>query len=147
MAILRPNADGTSNAKVGDIVVTGGGVFQKTVNGSIPVTNAKGENIFKDLVGVATTGSSALVNAAYNLLISKDSGVGNTGQGVYVPPASVVSNVDPNGIISVAGYDPGDYDTYSNTSSGGGISNILGYIMLGLVGIALLDRFMSKGGK
>lgn len=147
MAIVLVNKDGTSNAKVGDLVVTGGGVYKKTESGSIRV------------MGLDTaTGSSKNFNdvqAKYNSLVSGAvSAVSNTGKTDATAGTTketvTVDSVDDNGIasVSVAGYDPSAYSVYKTTSSSStSFSTIMGYIILGLVGVALLDRFMNGGGK
>lgn len=138
MAIVLVNKDGTSNAKVGDYVVTGGGVYQKTATGSIRV------------MGLDTpTGSSKDYNDVVSKFASLVSGSGSSGNEKTTSNETVkINSIDDNGIVTVAGYDPTDYSTaYKTTSSSSGISNILGYVILGLVGIALLDRFMNGGGK
>jgi hypothetical protein len=144
MAILRANPDGSSNAKVGDVVVTGGGVFQKTVNGSIPWTNANGENVLKDLVGVASTGSSALVDKAYNLLVSK--GVSDTTK----TKTNVIDEVLNNTQVfdSASNYDSFTTPDYSTSGSGGStfnFGNIFGYAIVGLVLIVVADKFIGGG--
>ncbi|MBR0596594.1 hypothetical protein [Sinanaerobacter chloroacetimidivorans] len=137
MAIVLVNKDGTSNAKVGDYVVTGGGVYQKTATGSIRA------------MGLDTpTGSSKDYNDVVSKFASLVSGSGSSGNEKTTSNETVkINSVDDNGIVTVAGYDPTDYSTaYKTTSSSSGISNILGYVILGLVGIALLDRFMNGKG-
>lgn len=145
MAILMVNKDGTSSAKVGDYVVTGGGVYQKTATGSIRV------------MGLDTpTGSSKNMSdvvSTFNRLTGGSSGSQSstpvtTKTPSYTQPSVSVDSIDDNGIakVTVAGYDPTDYSVYSggsSSSSGVNISSIMGYIVLGLVGIALLDRFMN----
>lgn len=136
MAYVLVDRDGKHNAKVGDFVVTGGGVFEKTPTGSRFISG------LDSYIGKGTTKSYSDVVAAF----SKASG-GGYYQPTQIAPQEVVKpvGVDENGIVSatVDGYDPGDYAVSSSGS--GGISNIVGYIVLSLVGIALLDRFMNKG--
>jgi hypothetical protein len=151
MAILLVNKDGTSNAKAGDYVVTGGGIYQKNADGSstkvagLPNTatgSSKNYNdvvsAFSSLVGSSSSGGSVT------------SGTDTAHVGTTKETASV-DDVDDNGIakVTVAGYDPSDYAVYSSGSSGSStsISTVLGYVILGLIGVALLDRFMNGGGK
>lgn len=150
MAILKANADGTSNAKPGDFVVTGGGVFQKTTNGSIPVTNAAGENILKDLVGVTRTGSNAVVDAAYTLLnnIAAKGGT-NTAPKAQSPVDQVLN--DTTVFDSYTNYDsfttPGTGSAPVFTGSKINFGNLFGYIIVGLVLLVILDKLMMGGGK
>lgn len=158
MAILNVNADGSSNAQVGDFVVTGGGVFQKTVNGSIPVTNANGVNILKDLVGVATTGSSAIVTAAFNMLRTGNvtsAPATSTPKSVTPTPAAVPkTNViddmlnDTQVFDSASNYDSFTTPDYTTSGSGGSslnFSNIFGYAIVGLILVVVLDKFIGGG--
>jgi hypothetical protein len=148
MAILKANPDGTSNAQPGDFVVTGGGVFQKTSNGSIPVTNAAGENILKDLVGVTKTGSNAVVDAAYTLLnnIAAKSGT-NTAPKAQSPIDQVLN--DTQVFDSVTNYDsfttPGSGSSALYTGQKINFSNIMGYIIVGLVLLVVLDKLIGGG--
>ena len=50
MAILTAKPDGTSDAKAGDIVVTGGGIFRKNADGSSTKVST-----LKDYIGKDTT--------------------------------------------------------------------------------------------
>ena len=88
-------------------------------------------------------------------------------QGGTPQPTATVTGVSSTGIAGVAvdGYSPIDYLSYSSGvnsdpymgASGGaissgaygggsapGVSGVIGAVILGLVGIALLDRFMNK---
>jgi len=136
MAYVLVNKDGTSDAKVGDLVVTGGGIYEKTAAGSKFISG------LDVVIDKAKSGSYGDVLSAFSLLSNKGA-VSDT------PVAAVETvtptSVDDNGIVSVAvdGYDPNDY-AVATSSSSAGISNIVGYVVLGLVGIALLDRFMNK---
>lgn len=51
---------------------------------------------------------------------------------------TIVEGIDPNGIVSVAGYDPGNY---TQAQAGDG-SKIAGYFVLGLVVVVILDKLM-----
>lgn len=143
MAIVLVNKDGSSNAKVGDYVVTGGGVYKKTATGSVRTGDLD--------TSTGSSGNFSDVVAKFNSLVSGGGGSNNetktktTTDGTKKETVTVDS-VDDNGIatVTVAGYDPADYSTsYKTTSSSSGIGTILGYAVLGLVGIALLDRFMN----
>jgi len=145
MAFLKANPDGTSSAQIGDFVVTGGGVFQKTSNGSIPVTNANGDNILKDLVGVATTKSSALVDAAFNMLST-----GNAGSGSPAPKTNVIDEVLTTTQVfdSASNYDSFTTPDYTSSGSGGSsfsFTKIFGYAIVGLVLIVVMDKFIGGG--
>lgn len=163
MAIIKVNPDGSSNAKVGDWVVTGGGVFEKTATGSVQVKNAAGENILKDLIGASTTKSSAVVDAAYNLLTTgRTSGSKTTTPApVYTAPAPVVvkPTVPASNVIdevlnntevfdSATNYDSfttPSYDLSSGASGTLNLSKIGGYAVVGLVLIVVLDKLIGGG--
>ena len=148
MAILKANPDGTSNAKEGDFVVTGGGVFQKTSNGSIPVTNAAGENILKDLVGVTKTGSNAVVDAAYTLLNNIAAKGGTSTAPKAQSPVDQVLN-DTTVFDSYTNYDSFTTPSADSSALYSGqkinLSNIMGYVIVGLVLLVVLDKLIGGG--
>jgi hypothetical protein len=99
-------------------------------------------------------GSQYMDNASFLGVVGQvvNRGASNSNiQGGVTQPTVAVKEQDENGIaqVAVAGYDPTDYAvSYKTTSStSSGISNILGYVVIGLIGIALLDRFMNSSGK
>ncbi len=146
MAILMVNPDGTSNAKAGDFVVTGGGIYRKNEDGSS--TKVSGID-----TASGTSKNFADVVSTFNKLTggsNQTQPVNKTAQDGKIQESFKVDAVDGNGIakVTVQGYDPEEYQvTYKTAGSSAGIGNILGYVILGLVGIALLDRFMNGGGK
>lgn len=140
MAIVLVKKDGTSNAKVGDIAVTGGGIYRKTETGS-------------EYIGGLDTKSGKSSNYA--------DVVRNFGmfEKAYTGSSASVESVDPNGIATVAPtgteYDPKDYltnaatsyTTEGSTKASSGLENIIGYALLFLIGIALLEKFFGAGSK
>ena len=153
MAILKANPDGTSNAKAGDIVVTGGGIFQKNADG----TSKKLESL-KDFIGTATTkdygildtivesykarGNASVIDTAkdavQNMQQTVIPEVGSAGEQIYN------ATVDANGIVDISGYNPQNYASYESGSGDGTGEKILGIAVLALIGIAILDRWMNK---
>lgn len=135
MAYVLVNPDGTSKANIGDFVITGGGIFEKTESGSRFVSGLEG------LIGKAKTGSYGDVVAAYSKVATTKA---TPSELPTTPEVATPVSVDENGLVdvSVSGYDPSDY---SVASSGSGLSNIVGYVVLFLVGVALLDRFINRG--
>lgn len=141
MAYVLVNPDGTSNAKPGDKVVTGGGVYEKLKDGT--------SRLVESLPIIGKTSNYNDVVSAYGELVRKSGGLKQDVK-TTIQPDLTVDSVGDNGEfkVSVAGYDPKLYDTgYKTTASSSGPSNILGYVVLGLIGVALLDRFMNGGGK
>lgn len=139
MAIVLVNKDGTSNAKVGDIVVTGGGVYRKTETGS-------------EYIGGLDTKSGKSSNYAD---VVRNFGIFEK---AYTGSSASVDAVDPNGIATVTPsgteYRPKDYLTnaassYTNEGSAksSGLENIIGYALLFFIGVALLEKFFSSGSK
>jgi len=157
MAILTVNKDGTSNAKAGDYVVTGGGIFRKNADGSSTKVSTLKDYIgkdttknYSDLSNIASSfaahqsvigGVSASVSSSSTKNVAKDTQKAAK-EDTYTP-----TSVDDNGIMSgIVGFTPVDYSTGS-TASSDGINKVVGYIVLGLVGLAVLDRFVNKGAK
>ncbi len=154
MAILLPNKDGTSAAKVGDIVVTGGGIFEKTASGSVRRTDLETTSGYSGGVGDYRT----LSNTVYNTVRAA---ITNSGGGSSTPdpekatapaPTPAPENVtfDANGIGYIDtnmfggfnNYNPNTYATNTGGSSDG-LKNALGYVALGLVGLAILDKIVG----
>ena len=136
MAYILANPDGTSNAKTGDKVVTGGGIYEKLASGASRL-------IEKLDTATGTTKNYAEVMAAY---VRK---IGGTNIGTTDPTKQPDIPIDATGNSSgifTPGYDPTAYTNYGTTNTAG-LSSIMGYVVLGLVGIALLDRFMNGGGR
>lgn len=148
--ILTVNKDGTSNAKAGDYVVTGGGIFRKEADGSSTKVSSLKDYIgkdttknYNDLKGVAQSfaahqgvgGISGTVSSGKTAAASKP-----TKEEKYTP-----TMVDDNGIMSgIVGFTPVDYSTGSAASSAGA-NKVVGYVVLGLVGLVVLDRLLDRG--
>lgn len=155
MAILTAKPDGTSDAKAGDIVVTGGGIFRKNADGSSTKLST-----LKDYIGKDTTKNYSDLKGvaqsfqAHQSVIGGVSGTVSNSSGKTAAAAKPAkedkytpTSVDDNGIMSgIVGFTPVDYSTGS-TASSDGINKVVGYIVLGLVGLAVLDRFVNKGGR
>lgn len=150
MAILLvdPKTGRADNAKPGDYVVTGGGIYQKTETGSVWVGGID--------TPTGTSKSFSDVVATYNRLISGGGGSTKKEEKAAVTTKQLqddleITGVDDNGILSVSGYDPTIFPVYIPMDSSGGnaasvdFGNIAGYVILGLVGIALLDRIIGGG--
>lgn len=148
MAIFTVGSDGKApaGAMPGDQIVTGGGIYEIGPDGS-------GNKIadLSGLIGKATTGSSVDVARAAQILRgqsgdSSGSMVGGTAPAAVVgsakPETGYLGAVDVNGIGEISDYNPGDYGSAATSTSWG---NVVGYVVLALIGIALLDRFMNKG--
>lgn len=154
--ILTANPDGSSNAKAGDVVVTGGGIFQKNADGSSTKLSSLKDYIgkdttknYNDLKGVAQS------FAAHQGVIGGISGTVSSGSGSSGKTAAASkptkeekytpTMVDDNGIMSgIVGFTPVDYSTGSAASSAGA-NKVVGYVVLGLVGLVVLDRLLDRG--
>lgn len=157
MAILKANKDGTSNAKPGDIVITGGGVFQKNADG----TSTRLETL-KDFIGVDKTKDYGILDTIVqsykdreslhgnaNVIDTANDAIDNMQQSVIPEVGSAGeqiynATVDANGIVDISGYNPQNYASYESGSGDGTGEKILGIAVLALVGIAILDRWMNK---
>lgn len=153
MAIFTVGSDGKApaGAQPGDQIVTGGGIYEIGPDGS-------GNKIadLSGLIGKATTGSSVDVARAAQILRGQSAGssggamTGGVSAAAVVgsaqPETGFVGNIDVNGIGEITDYNPADYGGSSATTSASW-GNVIGYIVLALVGIAVLDRFMNKGRK
>ena len=152
MAVLVANPDGTSNAQAGDYVVTGGGIFRKNEDGS----STKIESL-SSYIGTEKTKDYSKLSTIANSFVAKNGVTGgiNTdtkieSQAATAPAQSekyIAQSVDDNGILSGVVFTPIDYSDTSDTGSSAGASKILGYVVVGLVSIALLDRFMNGSSK
>lgn len=154
--ILTANPDGTSNAKAGDYVVTGGGIFRKEADGSSTKVSSLKNYIgkdttknYSDLAGVVQSfaahqsvigGVSASVVSGSNKTTAKTEKPAK--DDTYTP-----TKIDENGIMSgVIGFTPMDYSTGTAASSSG-VNKIVGYVVLGLVGLVVLDRLLDRRAK
>lgn len=142
MAILLANKDGTSNAKPGDVVVTGGGIFRKNEDGTSTKVQA-----------LPTYGGKT---SDYNIVTSIWREMTGTG-GDYIPtntapkaqnPIDQVLN-DTQVFDSVTNYDsfttPGTGSSALYTGQKINFSNIMGYIIVGLVLLVVLDKLIGGG--
>lgn len=156
MAIKIANPDGTSNAKPGDVVITGGGIFKKNEDGS----STKLESL-NDFIGKATTKNYSDLSKIAESYAARESVRGGSSSnskvdysnGSEVKPSKEETYkptaIDDNGILTgqIVGFTPIDYSDSSRTGSSSGVNKILGYVIVGLVGLALLDRFMNPKKK
>lgn len=147
MALIIANRDGTSNAKPGDTVVTGGGLYVKKEDGTsqflspLPVAGGKTgsydvvKSVFNSLnVNIGTKGGSLGA-------LTKDGKV-LPGTGFKYEDQTVVEDTNWNyDSFTGSEYDPSDYAAPSSSGVSG--SSIAGYIIVGLVGLAVLDRFVG----
>lgn len=140
MALIIANKDWTSNAKPGDTVVTGGGLYVKQADGTskflspLPIAGGK-------------TGSYDVVQSVFSSL-NKNIGIDKTVKAIVPVAADQPQVVDTNwNYDSFTGseYDPSDYAAPSSSGVSG--STIAGYIIVGLVGLAVLDRFIGGSPK
>lgn len=153
MAIIMVNKDGTSNAKPGDYVVTGGGVYKKTESGSIRVmgldtptgSSSKMSDVvstFNRLTSGSGSGSGSSSGGSGSTSTTKSTSTGST-------PATTDGTTDI--YDSAENYDnytlPLSYD-YSNPSydTSGTLSKVVGYAVVGLVLLVVADRLMNGGG-
>lgn len=157
MAIITANRDGSSNAKAGDVVVTGGGIFRKNADGSS--TKLSG---LKDYIGTETTkdysklstiaqsfqarqGVIGGVSDTYKGSSGKNNGVATNTQKPAKEDKYTPTGIDDNGIVSgIVGFAPVDYSSGSAASSAG-VNKVVGYVVLGLVGLVVLDRLLDRG--
>ena len=146
MALLLVNKDGTSNAQAGDLVVTGGGIYEKLADGtSVKVSDLPGGN----------TGSYEAVKNAFNKLTNDMLGISQMSELQQQTQQKIEEEQqkpDENGIVYL-GFDPTQYMNYTETGSvsdsdtSSNFENVVGWAIVGLIGIALLDRFMNKSEK
>lgn len=135
-----------AETQVGDLVITGGGIYEKTSTGSRFVSS------LKDYIGADKTTSRRVVEDLYKTV----TGVKGF-EPIGMPKNTTPATVDANGIVTVtppattpaadsAAYDP---SAYMSQGSGSGLSGskIAGYAIIGLVGLAVLDRFVGGSGK
>ena len=154
MAIKIANPDGSSNAKPGDVVITGGGIFKKNDDGS----STKLESL-NDFIGKATTKNYSDLSKIAESYAARESVRGGNSANTTVSSGSEIkpskevtykpTAIDDNGILTgqIVGFTPIDYSDSSAAGSSTGINKILGYVIVGLVGLALLDRFMNPRKK
>ena len=131
MALLIANPDGTSNAKVGDRVVTGGGIFEKLADGTSKLIDSLP-------TGSGKTNSYAEVQRIYANIVNATGG-GGSNQGPLISPVVEDTSWNYDSFTGV-----GDDYNFSSGSSSLNMSNIIGYGIVALVGIVVLDKFMGK---
>lgn len=133
MAWLIANPDGTSNAKVGDRVVTGGGIFEKLADGTSKLIDALP-------TGSGKTSSYSEVQRIYANIVNSTGGSGGGSQDLpLINPEVVDTSWNYDSFTGVGD----DYD-FTSGSSSLNMSNIIGYGIVFLVGIVVLDKFMGK---
>ncbi len=131
MALLIANPDGTSNAKVGDRVVTGGGIFEKLADGTSKLIDSLP-------TGSGKTNSYAEVQRIYATIVNANGG-GGSNQGSLLSPTVEDTSWNYDSFTGV-----GDDYNFSSGSGSLDMSNIIGYGIVFLVGIVVLDKFMGK---
>lgn len=144
MAILMANKDGTSNAQPGDIVVTGGGVYQKGKAGEKSILIGGLDTVS------GKTGQIADVIRNYNNIVSGQQ-ILPAGRGAdklqteqaRAEAAAREAALTPAPALStgIVGFNPNEY-----VSSGGGSTSgasFGGYAIVALVGIVLLDKLLK----
>ena len=155
MAIKIANPDGSSNAKPGDVVITGGGIFKKNDGSSTKLES------LNDFIGKATTKNYSDLSKIAESYAARESVRGGSSSnstvdysnGSEVKPSKEETYkptaIDDNGILTgqIVGFTPIDYSDSSSTGSSSGVNKILGYVIVGLVGLALIDRFMNPKKK
>lgn len=144
MAVLVANKDGKSNAKAGDIVVTGGGIYEKNADGTSTLVES-----LKDFIGTAKTKDYNILNTIAESYKAREGSKSATVQTETVQtteePTVITKPVtEQSDLLSGVQFTPLDYSDSSGTGSSEGASKILGYVVLGLVGIAVLDRFINR---
>lgn len=153
MAVIVANPDGSSSAKAGDTVITGGGIYRKNADGS----STKIEGL-REFIGSDKTKDYSQLSKIAESYATRERVRGGSPAAAEVssrrdttPAANdtyYASSVDANGIVSgVTGFTPVDYSSGSASGSSAGLNKVLGYVILGLVGLAILDRFVGGGGK
>ncbi|MDY0198833.1 MAG: hypothetical protein RBR68_13565, partial [Tenuifilaceae bacterium] len=133
MAWLIANPDGTSNAKVGDRVVTGGGIFEKLADGTSKLIDALP-------TGSGKTSSYSEVQRIYANIVNATGGDGSNQGSLLSPVVEDTSwNYDSFTVEDTSwNYDSftgvgDDYD-FTSGSSSLNMSNIIGYGIVFLVG-------------
>lgn len=136
MAYVLVNPDGTSNAMPGDRVVTGGGIYEKLADGtsrlidSLPTTTGK-------------TGSYDEVKKIFSTIVNATGGGGGKTDPV------IKEQFEQGIIIEDTEWNNDDFGynssgDYSLDSSSLNVKNIVGYVIVALVGIVVLDKLMGK---
>lgn len=135
MAYVLVNPDGTSNAMPGDRVVTGGGIYEKLADGtsklidSLPTTTGK-------------TGSYDVVKSVFNSIVNA------TGGGAGKNDPVIKEQVEQGIIIEDTEWNNDDFGynssgDYSLDSSSLNVKNIVGYAIVALVGIVIIDKLLG----
>lgn len=117
------------------------------LHGKVPTTETILKTAYAKVSGMAGGGSS-----------ERDSSGSEPQQQskAEIPEVKRVDSVDDNGIVSttVSGYDPTEYAVYnsgsissgSSSSTGSSAGKVAGYVIIGLLGVVLLDRLLAGGG-
>lgn len=143
MAVLIANKDGTSNAKAGDIVITGGGIFKKKADGTSEFINPLP-------ISTGKTSDYNVLTGIYNQMTGKGSSTAAPATPSVVSPVDQVLN-DTTVFDSYTNYDsfttPSTGSSELYTGSKINFGNVFGYIIVGLVILVILDKLMMGGGK
>ena len=132
MAILIANKDGTSNAKPGDTVVTGGGIYRKNADGTSSLVS-------KLPTSTGKTSDYGVLTQIYNNMTSKP-----------VKEPSIIDQTLNNTEVFDSAV---NYDSFTTPTSSGSLTtgqtinfgNIFGYVIVGLVLLVVLDKLMGGG--
>jgi len=132
MALLIANKDGTSNAKAGDTVVTGGGIYRKNADGTSTL-------ISKLPTSTGKTSDYGVLTHIYNSMTSKP----------VKEPSIIDQTLNNTEVFDSAT----NYDSFTTPTGSGAItsgqtinfSNLFGYIIVGLVLLVILDKLMGGG--
>lgn len=129
MAWLIANPDGSSNAKIGDKVVTGGGIYEKLADGTSKLVDALP-------TATGKTKSYAEVKKFYDNIVNA---TGGGGKDTKVVEDVIIEDTEWNNDTFTSDT---DYD-YELNGSSLAVGNIVGYAIVALVGIVVLDRIMK----
>ena len=128
--------DGSSDAKAGDLVVTGGGIFEKLADGSSRFVES-----LDNYIGKSKSGSYSDVAKAYQKYTK---GSDKAASKLVDDAVSAVTGDTVTG-------DPETFEDYYSIGSSGSLSSsgtisgstIVGYIIVALVGVVVLDRLIG----
>ena len=148
MAYLIANPDGTSNAKPGDTVVTGGGIYKKMADGTsklidkLPTPSGKTTS-YSELQKIYNSIAFGVGGAATSTTKKASTSQSSGSSGSVFSSAANFDSFQ-NSFFQDPGY--GDYNySYSGGSDLSGVGKVAGYVIVGLVLVAILDRVMMGG--
>ena len=150
MALVLVNKDGTSNAKPGDTVIHGGGMT---------TINKDGTKNTVPLPGVGTTKNYSTVVDVMNNMTKNDSAWATGRKGNSNSSNQAVTTQNPVEVFDSStnyddftgldfNYDPmaavnGNIPNYSSSGNSVSLSNVVGYGIVALVLIAVLDKLIG----